>query len=124
MAATPNGGGYWLVAPDGGIFSCGDATLYGSTGAIHLNQPINGMAAMPTGNGYWFSAADGGIFNYGDAPFQGSSSGQNLGGPVVAMATDGEPTLQSFTDIPAFRPHAMDSTKSPILSIGRRFAGP
>ncbi len=124
MAATPDGGGYWLVASDGGIFSYGDATFYGSTGAIHLNQPINGMAAMPTGNGYWFSAADGGIFNYGDAPFQGSSSGQNLGGPVVAMATDGEPTLQAFTDIPAFRQHAMDSTKSPILGLGRRFAGP
>ena len=25
MAATPDGGGYWLVASDGGIFSFGDA---------------------------------------------------------------------------------------------------
>jgi len=45
MAATPAGGGYWLVASDGGIFSFGDARFFGSTGAIHLNQPI--VAAMP-----------------------------------------------------------------------------
>ena len=27
MAATPDGGGYWLVASDGGIFSYGDALV-------------------------------------------------------------------------------------------------
>ena len=32
MAATPDGGGYWLVAADGGIFTYGDAGFYGSTG--------------------------------------------------------------------------------------------
>ena len=32
MAATPSGGGYWLVASDGGIFTFGDAGFYGSTG--------------------------------------------------------------------------------------------
>jgi hypothetical protein len=30
MSATPNGGGYWLVAADGGIFNYGDAGFYGS----------------------------------------------------------------------------------------------
>jgi hypothetical protein len=44
MAATPTGAGYWLVASDGGIFAFGDATFYGSTGAIRLNQPIVGMS--------------------------------------------------------------------------------
>ena len=33
MAATPDDGGYWLVAGDGGIFSFGDAAFHGSTGA-------------------------------------------------------------------------------------------
>ena len=33
MAATPDGGGYWLVASDGGIFSYGDARFFGSTGS-------------------------------------------------------------------------------------------
>ena len=44
MAATPDRRGYWLVASDGGIFSFGEARFYGSTGDIHLNQPIVGMA--------------------------------------------------------------------------------
>ncbi|MDA8367272.1 MAG: hypothetical protein M0Z62_10010, partial [Actinomycetota bacterium] len=74
MAATPDGGGYWLVAADGGIFSFGDARFHGSTGALVLNQPIVGMAATPDGGGYWLVAADGGIFTFGDAPFKGSGA--------------------------------------------------
>jgi hypothetical protein len=35
MATTPSGGGYWMVATDGGIFSYGDAPFYGSTGKIN-----------------------------------------------------------------------------------------
>jgi hypothetical protein len=85
MAATPDGGGYWLVASDGGIFSYGDAVFYGSTGSIHLNQPVVGMAAAG-GTGYWLVASDGGIFNYGTAPFLGSMGGTPLNAPIVAMA--------------------------------------
>ena len=40
MAATPDGGGYWLVASDGGIFTFGDAAFYGSTGG-HAPQPAD-----------------------------------------------------------------------------------
>ena len=32
MAATPDGGGYWLVGADGGVFSFGDAVFHGGTG--------------------------------------------------------------------------------------------
>ncbi len=39
--------------------------FYGSTGSLHLNQPIVGMAATPDGGGYWLVAADGGIFSFG-----------------------------------------------------------
>ena len=74
MAATPDGGGYWLVASDGGIFSYGDAVFQGSTGGIVLNKPIVGMAGTRDGGGYWLIAADGGIFNYGDALFSGSAA--------------------------------------------------
>ena len=45
MSATPTGHGYWLTASDGGIFGFGDATFYGSTGNIRLNQPIVAIAA-------------------------------------------------------------------------------
>jgi len=45
MAATFDGGGYWLVASDGGIFSFGDANFYDSMGGQPLNAPIVGMAS-------------------------------------------------------------------------------
>jgi hypothetical protein len=80
------GAGYWLVAADGGIFSYGDAGFYGSSGAMHLNQPIVGMAATPDGKGYWLVAADGGIFSYGDAGFAGSAGAMHLNQPIVGMA--------------------------------------
>jgi hypothetical protein len=86
MAATPDGGGYWMVGGDGGVFSSGDAPFYGSTGNIHLNKPIVGMAATPDGKGYWFVASDGGIFSYGDAPFYGSTGAMHLNQPIVGMA--------------------------------------
>ena len=82
---TPDGGGYWLVASDGGIFAYGDAAFYGSAGCIPLNKPIVGMTATPEGGGYWLVASDGGIFAYGDALFHGSAGGMHLNQPIVGM---------------------------------------
>ncbi len=86
MAATPDGKGYWLAASDGGIFTFGDASFYGSTGGMQLNRPIVGMAATPDGKGYWLVASDGGIFTFGDASFYGSTGGMQLNRPIVGMA--------------------------------------
>jgi hypothetical protein len=86
MAPTSDGGGYWMVGSDGGVFSSGDAGFFGSTGNIALNQPVVGMAATSDGRGYWFVASDGGIFAYGDAGFYGSHGGQPLNKPIVGMA--------------------------------------
>jgi hypothetical protein len=71
MAGTGNGGGYWFVASDGGIFSFGQASFFGSTGAIRLNAPIVGMANDVSTGGYWLVAADGGVFAF-HAPFYGT----------------------------------------------------
>ena len=38
MAQTGDGGGYWLVASDGGIFNYGDAPSNGSTGGLGTEQ--------------------------------------------------------------------------------------
>ena len=65
MASTADRGGYWEVASDGGIFSFGDATFYGSRGGQSLSKPMVAMAATPDGRGYWEVASDGGIFSYG-----------------------------------------------------------
>ena len=43
MQATSGGGGYWLVASDGGIFSYGNAVFNGSTGGLALQAPIVAM---------------------------------------------------------------------------------
>ena len=72
MIPTASGKGYWLVAADGGVFTHGDATFYGSMGGHPLNAPMVGGARTPTGGGYWLVAADGGVFAFGDAPFVGS----------------------------------------------------
>jgi hypothetical protein len=86
MAATPDGGGYWEVASDGGIFAFGDAGFHGSMGGTPLDAPIVAMAATPDGGGYWEVASDGGIFSFGDAPFFGSTGGLPLRAPIVGMA--------------------------------------
>jgi hypothetical protein len=86
MAATPDGGGYWLTGADGGIFSYGDAKFHGSAGAINLNAPIIGMSATTDGAGYWQVAVDGGVFTYGDAGFYGSTGNLVLNQPIVGMA--------------------------------------
>jgi hypothetical protein len=86
MAPTPDGGGYWLVGSDGGVFAFGDARFYGSAGGIRLKQPIVGMAPTPDGGGYWLVAKDGGVFSFGDARFYGSTGGIRLKQPIVGMA--------------------------------------
>ena len=85
IAATPDGGGYWLAQANGGIFPYGDAGFFGSGAGSRLNAPIVGMAATPDGKGYWLAAADGGVFSYGDAGFYGSAGNLSLQAPVVGI---------------------------------------
>jgi len=49
-AATASGRGYWLVARDGGVFTYGDATFYGSLGGKGVNDVV-GIATDPAGTG-------------------------------------------------------------------------
>ena len=59
--STPDGGGYWLAAADGGVFGFGDAHFHGDTYTIgkerSLAAPVVGVAATPDGGGYWLAAA-------------------------------------------------------------------
>jgi len=88
VMGQPSGGvdGYWAVAPDGGIFTFGNATFFGSMGGQYLAKPIVGMAAKPDSTGYWLVATDGGIFTFGGATFFGSMGGKPLNRPIVGMA--------------------------------------
>ena len=78
MWPTADGKGYWMVASDGGIFTFGDASFYGSMGGKPINKPVDGMAATADGRGYWLVASDGGIFTFGDASFYGSLGAQPI----------------------------------------------
>ncbi|MGD0746967.1 MAG: PQQ-binding-like beta-propeller repeat protein [Acidimicrobiales bacterium] len=78
--------GYILSATDGGIFDYGNIPFCGSTGSIHLNQPVVGAALTRDGGGYWEVASDGGIFAFGDAQFHGSTGSLRLNAPIVGMA--------------------------------------
>ena len=87
MAATPDGGGYWLLGQDSGVFSFGDAQFYGSTGNLRLNQPVLGMAATPDCHGYYLDASDGAFSVWGCA-IPGSMGAVRLNTPTVGMAVD------------------------------------
>jgi L,D-peptidoglycan transpeptidase YkuD (ErfK/YbiS/YcfS/YnhG family) len=87
VTGTPDGKGYWIAASNGGVFTFGDASFYGSAGTLHLNAPVVGMASTPDGHGYWLVAADGGIFTFGDASFYGSAGALHLNAPIVGMAS-------------------------------------
>ncbi len=126
IAATPDGGGYWLVAADGGVFAFGDARFLGSMGGTHLNSPIVGIAATPDGGGYWLVAADGGVFAFGDARFLGSMGGTHLNSPIVGIVatSDGggyvlageDGGLFDFGDAP-FMGSALGLVNPPIIGV-------
>jgi len=80
------GGGYALVARDGGVFALPPGSpFFGSMGGHHLNAPIVGIA-NDGGVSYWLVAADGGVFSFNGAPFYGSMGGHHLNAPIVGMA--------------------------------------
>ena len=88
--------GYWLVGSDGGIFTFGNASFYGSTGNLHLNRPVVGITVNTNRTGYWLDASDGGVFSFGSTQFYGSIPGiglspagsglpHSLNAPIVGM---------------------------------------
>ncbi|HEY1828077.1 MAG TPA: PQQ-binding-like beta-propeller repeat protein [Acidimicrobiales bacterium] len=79
--------GYVLAASDGGMFTFGGQPFCGSTGAIHLNQPVVGLAEAPDAGGYWLAASDGGVFTFGSVQFYGSTGAIHLNKPVVGIAS-------------------------------------
>ena len=88
MAPTADGGGYWLVGADGGIFAFGDASFHGSTGGQPLNAPIVGWPPRPTvtGTGWWRPTAA--SSPSATPPFEGSAGSLLLQAPIVGMAPD------------------------------------
>ncbi len=86
MAATPGGGGYWLVGADGGVLSYGDARYFGGTAALRLRAPIVALAPTLDGEGYWLVGANGSVYSFGDAVFYGPARSLSLPDPIVGLA--------------------------------------
>jgi PKD repeat protein len=79
MVPSSDGGGYFMVASDGGVFAFGDARFAGSCPGIGgCSGPA--VAVMPdsSGNGYWLVTGTGDVYAFGDAPY--------LGAPPVRFA--------------------------------------
>ncbi len=90
MVPTADGGGYFMVASDGGVFTFGDAKFEGSCPAIGGCAGGAAVAVMPdaTGNGYWVVTAGGDVQPFGDAPSPGEPA---VPGVVAAVrSSDGE----------------------------------
>src|SRR5438309_10026733 len=83
LVPDPDGGGYWLVASDGGVFAFA-APFRGSMGNVRLNKPVTGM--VPFGNGYLMVGEDGGIFDFSDRPYLGYLGARPPARPSVASA--------------------------------------
>ena len=74
MVPTHDGGGYWLIASDGGVFAFGDAGFFGSLGGAPPATALVGVAPTPDGGGYWVLGANGTVYPFGDAPQLGVSA--------------------------------------------------
>ena len=83
IAATPDGGGYWLVGSDGGVFDYGNAAFLGSVPGQGIvgQPPVVGITRTPSGAGYWLVGSNGAVYAYGDAAFLGSPNGTRLNAP-------------------------------------------
>ena len=92
IAATLDGGGYWISSgpsspPYAGLVTgFGNAVLNVGASPLVISQRAVGVASTADGHGYWQSAADGGVFSFGDATFYGSAASSRLNQPIVGMA--------------------------------------
>jgi uncharacterized repeat protein (TIGR02543 family) len=83
MVPSSDGGGYFMVASDGGVFAFGDAKFAGSCPGIG-GCSGSAVAVMPdaSGNGYWLVTSSGTVYAFGDAPYFGAPGPQ--GAPVTS----------------------------------------
>jgi hypothetical protein len=82
------GHGYGEVASDGGTFTFGDASFYGSVPArgIRSQTPVVGVSPTADGQGYWLVSSGGSVFPHGDAGNPGSLGGIRLAAPISGVA--------------------------------------
>jgi hypothetical protein len=90
MVPSTNGGGYFMVASDGGVFTFGNARFAGSCPGIG-GCAGTAVAVMPdsTGNGYWLVTSTGNIYSFGDAAYHGAPGPQESPVTSAVRTPDG-----------------------------------
>ena len=78
MVPSNDGGGYFMVSSDGGVFAFGDARFEGSCPGIGGCSGA-AVAVVPdaTGNGYWVVTSTGSVYTFGDAASHGQPGKQS-----------------------------------------------
>ena len=90
MVPSADGGGYFMVASDGGVFAFGDARFAGSCpGSGGCSGAA--VAVMPdaSGNGYWLVTQTGHVYTFGDAPYYGAPGPQGVPVTSAVRTPDG-----------------------------------
>ena len=66
IAATRDGGGYWVVDKAGRVFAFGDAKLYAESGGGKPSEVV-AIVGAPDGRGYWLVGRNGHVYAFGAA---------------------------------------------------------
>jgi hypothetical protein len=101
VAASPDGGGYWLATRHGDVIALGDTRSYGDLPSEDVAaSDIVAIAPTADGRGYWLIGADGGVFCFGDARYHGSipALGHSVDGVVGMVAS---PSAAGYTVVAA-----------------------
>jgi hypothetical protein len=120
MVPSHDGGGYFLVGSDGGVFAFGDARYSGSCPGIGgCDSPAVAVLPAASGSGYWLVTKRGSVYAFGDAAYFGSAQSDAF--PVTSAAATpdghgywilhGDGTVESFGD-------AARNLGGPIGSVG------
>jgi hypothetical protein len=83
LAATSDGGGYWVVGESGRVWAFGDAAHLGWR---PRPQRVAGIAADPIG-GYWLFTAAGNVYRAGGAGWFGSPAVNHAKRPAIVGMT-------------------------------------
>jgi hypothetical protein len=86
-AATPTGGGYWMLGSGGHVYGFGQAADRGNAeGRLAPGAQATHLEPTPSGNGYWIVDSAGRVNADGDATWLGNAAGLAAGESVSSLS--------------------------------------
>ncbi len=90
MVPSSDGGGYFMVASDGGVFAFGNAHFAGSCQTIGGCQgSVVAIMTDSSGDGYWLVTSTGNVYSFGDALYYGAPGNQGSAVTSAVRTPDG-----------------------------------